>query len=152
MILLGQDVHHATLGIIELGRIGPAVGKRARGFNMKVICYDTVRRPDLENELEVEFADLNTPLAKSDFVTIHTPLLAETQHLIGEEQFRLVKKAATVGVKIGKSHVWRILHEAGVVYKRPKAAVRSPDPDYEEKAVKIRGYKQVASALQKRGY
>ena len=95
MILLGQDVHHATLGIIGLGRIGPAVGKRARGFNMKVICYDTVRRPDLENELGVEFADLNTPLAKSDFVTIHTSFLAETHHLIGEEQFRLVKKAAT---------------------------------------------------------
>jgi len=55
------------------------------------------------------------------------------------------------GIKIGKSHVWRILHEAGVVYKRPKAIVESPDPDYEEKAAKVKGYKRIAPALQKRG-
>jgi len=56
-----------------------------------------------------------------------------------------------VGVKISKSHVWRILHEAGIVHKRPKATVKSPDPDYERKAAKVRGYKRIAPALKKRG-
>jgi len=67
---------------------------------------------------------------------------------------RLLAKHLTkeVGIKIGKSHVWRILHEAGVVYKRPKAIVESPDPDYVEKAAKVRGYKRIAPALQKGGY
>jgi len=94
MILLGQDVHHAALGIIGLGRIGAEVAKRARGFDMKIIYYDTVRRPDLEKTLGVEFRDLRTLLAESDFVTVHCPLLPETYHLIGEEQFRLMKKTA----------------------------------------------------------
>ncbi len=57
-----------------------------------------------------------------------------------------------VGIKIGKSHVWRILHEAGIVHKRPKATVKSPDPDYATKAAKVRGYKRIAPALKKRGY
>jgi len=94
MILLGQDVHHATLGIIGLGRIGAEVAKRAKGFDMKVIYYDTVRRPDLEMKLGAEFRDLRTLLAESDFVTIHTPLIPETYHLIGEEQFKLMKRTA----------------------------------------------------------
>jgi len=67
---------------------------------------------------------------------------------------RLLAKHLTreVGIKIGKSHVWRILHEAGVVHKRPKAAVKSPDPDYARKAAKVRSYKRIAPALQKKGY
>jgi len=94
MILLGRDVHHATLGIIGLGRIGAEVAKRGKGFDMNVIYYDTVRRPGLEKKLGVEFRDLKTLLAESDFVTIHCPLLPETHHLIGEEQFKLMKKTA----------------------------------------------------------
>jgi glyoxylate reductase len=94
MILLGQDVHHATLGIIGLGRIGAEVAKRGRGFDMKVLYYDTIRRHDLEKNLGVEFKDLRSLLAESDFVMIHCPLLPETHHLIGEEQFKLMKKTA----------------------------------------------------------
>jgi glyoxylate reductase len=94
MILLGQDIHHATLGIIGLGRIGAEVAKRARGFDMKIVYYDTVRRPDLEKTLGMEFRDLKTLLAESDFVTVHCPLLPETYHLIGEEQLKIMKKTA----------------------------------------------------------
>jgi len=94
MILLGYDVHHATLGIIGLGRIGAEVAKRAKGFDMKILYYDSVRRPELEETLGVEFRDLKTLLAESDFVTVHTPLLSETYHLIGEEQFKIMKKTA----------------------------------------------------------
>lgn len=94
MILLGQDIHHAVLGIVGLGRIGAEVAKRGKGFDMRVIYYDTVRRPDLEKKLGIEFRDLKTLLSESDFVTIHCPLLPETHHLIGEEQFKLMKKTA----------------------------------------------------------
>jgi len=94
LILLGQDIHHATLGIIGLGRIGAEVAKRAKGFDMKVTYYDTVRRPDIEQKLGVEFKDLKTLLAESDFVSVHCPLLPETHHLFGAEQFKLMKKTA----------------------------------------------------------
>jgi transposase len=67
---------------------------------------------------------------------------------------RLLSRHLTreVGVKISKSQVWRILHEAGIVHKRPKATVKSPDPDYERKAAKVSAYKRIAPALEKRGY
>jgi glyoxylate reductase len=94
MILLGQDVHHSTFGIIGLGRIGTEVAKRAKGFDTKVIYYDAIRRPDLEKELGIEFRDLRTLLAESDFITVHAPLIPETYHLIGEEQFKIMKRTA----------------------------------------------------------
>jgi glyoxylate reductase len=94
LILLGQDVHHATLGIIGLGRIGAEVAKRGKGFDMKVIYFDTIRRPDLEKTLGAEYRDLKSLLAESDFITIHTPLLPETNHLISKEQFETMKKTA----------------------------------------------------------
>jgi glyoxylate reductase len=59
---------------------------------MKIIYYDTIRRPDLEKTLDIEFRELDALLAESDFVTIHCPLLPETYHLIGEEQFKIMKK------------------------------------------------------------
>jgi glyoxylate reductase len=94
MTLLGHDVHHATLGIIGLGRIGAEVARRAKGFDMRIIYYDTVRRPDLEKTLGVEFRELKSLFSESDFVTVHTPLLPETHHFIGEKQFNIMKKNA----------------------------------------------------------
>jgi transposase len=74
-------------------------------------------------------------------------------YLKNDWSVRLLSKHLTreAGVKIGKSHIWRILHEADIVHKRPKATVKSPDSDYERKAGKVRGYKRIAPALQKRG-
>ena len=94
MEMLGCDVHHKTLGIIGLGRIGAAVVKRARGFSMKVIYYDVVRRPN-EAELGVEYiGDIPTLLGMSDFVSIHVPLSRETRHLIGAKELALMKPTA----------------------------------------------------------
>jgi len=94
MEMLGCDVHHKTLGIIGLGRIGAAVAKRARGFSMKVIYYDVVRRPN-EAELGVEYiGDIPTLLGMSDFVSIHVPLSRETRHLIGAKELALMKPTA----------------------------------------------------------
>ncbi len=94
MGLLGMDIWQATLGIIGLGRIGAAVARRARGFAMRILYYDPARRPDLEAELGVEYAELDDLLAQSDFVTLHCPLNAETYHLIDERALRRMKPTA----------------------------------------------------------
>lgn len=88
---LGRDVHHATLGIIGLGRIGAAVAHRALGFHMKVLYYDLVRRESLEKQHGYQFVDLDTLLGQSDFITIHMPLTPETQKMIGREQLAKMK-------------------------------------------------------------
>ncbi len=96
MILLGQDIHHATLGIIGLGRIGAELAKRAKGFNMKVLYYDEVRRSEEEErQLGVEYvSELARLLSGADFISIHVPLLPQTHHLIGAAEFAMMKPTA----------------------------------------------------------
>ena len=96
LLFLGSDVYEKTLGIVGLGRIGMAVARRARGFNMKVIYYDVVRREDVERELGARYVDLETLLKESDFVTIHAPLSKETYHMIGDRELKLMKKTAYI--------------------------------------------------------
>ena len=91
---MGWDVHHATLGILGLGRIGAAVADRARGLQMKVLYYDTVRREDLEQQYGYQFVDLDTLLKESDFITLHTALSPETKGLIGESALAKMKPTA----------------------------------------------------------
>lgn len=95
MILLGQDIHHATLGIIGLGRIGIEVAKRARGFNMNVLYHDIVRNEEAERKLGIKYvSELTELLSTSDFISVHVPLLPETRHLIGANEFALMKATA----------------------------------------------------------
>lgn len=93
-MMLGYDVHGKKLGIIGLGRIGVAVAKRAKGFNMKVYYYDVTRRRELENELGIEYMELSQLLKESDFISIHVPLTSETRHLISEKELRMMKSTA----------------------------------------------------------
>lgn len=96
MLLLGQDIHHATLGIIGLGRIGLELAKRAKGFDMRVIYYDEIRRSEEEEkQFGIEFIpELPTLLPQSDFISLHVPLLPTTHHLFGAAQFSLMKPTA----------------------------------------------------------
>jgi glyoxylate reductase len=96
MVLLGQDVHRATLGIIGLGRIGAEVAKRARSFAMKVIYYSRKRRSEEEERrLGVEYVpDLATLFSRADFISVHVPLTPLTRHLIGAAEFALMKPTA----------------------------------------------------------
>jgi lactate dehydrogenase-like 2-hydroxyacid dehydrogenase len=91
---MGRDVHHATLGIVGLGRIGVAVAERARGFRMPVCYFDFVRREELEREFGYRYVSLETLLRESDFVTLHVPLLPETTGMIGPAQLALMKPTA----------------------------------------------------------
>lgn len=94
LLLLGQDVHHATLGLVGLGRIGAEMAKRARGFDMRVLYYDVARREDLEHELGITYAPLDALLAQADFVSVHTPLTAQTHHLMNRERFGQMRRGA----------------------------------------------------------
>jgi glyoxylate reductase len=95
MLLLGGDVHGKTLGIIGFGRIGRAMARRALGFGMRVLYQDAVAAdPATEQELRATRTDTATLLRESDFVSLHTPLLPETQHLINAKSLRTMKKTA----------------------------------------------------------
>jgi glyoxylate reductase len=94
-VLLGQDIHNATLGIIGLGRIGVEVAKRAKGFNMKLLYYDEIRRKEEETLLGVEYvSELAELLSSADFITVHVPLIPQTYHLIGAAEFATMKPTA----------------------------------------------------------
>lgn len=93
-MLIGRDIYGATLGLIGAGRIGSAVARRAKCFNMKILYYDVVRNPQIEKEAGAVFVPLDTLLRESDFISIHVPLTKETYHLIDAEKLKLVKKTA----------------------------------------------------------
>jgi glyoxylate reductase len=91
----GQDVHGATLGIVGMGRIGLAVARRARGFAMHVLYHDARRNLGAEQELGATYVErLDDLLARSDFVSLHVPLLAETRHLMDADRLRKMKRSA----------------------------------------------------------
>jgi len=93
--LLGSDIWGKTLGIVGLGRIGVAVARRARGFQMRVLYTNRSRvEPELERELRAEYTGLDTLLGESDFVTLHVPLTSDTHHLISTATFEKMKRSA----------------------------------------------------------
>jgi glyoxylate reductase len=96
-LLWGVDVYGKTLGVLGFGRIGRAVARRALGFNMRVLYHDEVRaEAAVERELRATYAERETLLRESDFVTVHTPLVPDTRHLIDERRLRLMKKTAVL--------------------------------------------------------
>jgi glyoxylate reductase len=94
MLLTGRDVHHATLGIVGMGRIGYEMAKRAHGFDMTVLYADVRPHEAAERDYGARRLPLDELLAQSDFVTIHTPLLPETRGLIGAEALARMKPTA----------------------------------------------------------
>ena len=94
MLLMGHDIHGATLGLVGLGRIGAEMARRASGFSMPILYYDVFRREDLEQSLGIEYAPLDEVLSRADFVSIHTPLTPETRHLMNAERFATMKRDA----------------------------------------------------------
>lgn len=95
-LFLGTDVYEATLGIVGMGRIGRAMARRATGFRMKILYTDAVRNEKAEQEFGASFVTLDQLLERSDFVTLHVPLMPETRHLIDAERLRQMKKTAVL--------------------------------------------------------
>ncbi len=93
-LLLGRDLWGATLGIVGFGRIGREMAKRARGFEMTVLAYDTYQDEKAARELGATYRPLDDVLRESDFVTLHVALTAETHHLIGARELGLMKREA----------------------------------------------------------
>ncbi|AFM00622.1 MULTISPECIES: D-glycerate dehydrogenase [Desulfitobacterium] len=91
MLLAGQDIFGATLGIVGMGRIGEALAKRAKGFDMKIIYYNRTPKPEVEKKLGVLYSSLEELLKESDFVCILTPYTTETRNLIGKKELELMK-------------------------------------------------------------
>lgn len=91
-IFLGNNMLGKTLGIIGLGRIGKMAARRARGWEMKVLYNKRSRDEKAEEELGIEFADLDRLLSESDFISLHVPLTDETRHMINKDAFLKMKK------------------------------------------------------------
>lgn len=91
----GVDVHHKTLGIIGMGRIGLALAQRAHfGFGMPILYNARRHHTEAEERFQARYCDLDTLLKESDFVCLVLPLTDETHHLIGKKQFEMMKKSA----------------------------------------------------------
>ncbi|PWC19913.1 glyoxylate/hydroxypyruvate reductase GhrB [Brenneria roseae subsp. roseae] len=101
----GTDVHHKTLGILGMGRIGLAVAQRAHfGFSMPILYNARRHHPQAEERFDARYCDLDTLLAESDFLCITLPLTAETHNLIGREQLAKMKSSAIL-INIGRGAV-----------------------------------------------
>ena len=92
---LGVDVHHATLGIFGLGRIGQAIARRAAGFEMKVLYHNRKRvAPEIEKRVNATHVSKDDLLRQSDFVVLQVPYSPETHHMIGQRELKLMKPTA----------------------------------------------------------
>jgi glyoxylate reductase len=96
LLLLGQDVHHATIGIVGLGRIGQEVAKRATGFDMRILYYDAYRREDLEQQHGYTYVQMDELLRESDFVTLHVDLNPSTRQMINAAALATMKPTAVL--------------------------------------------------------
>jgi glyoxylate reductase len=95
-LLMGHDIHHATIGIIGFGRIGQGMARRASGFDMRILYYDPLVDDEVGRALGAEPRSLDEVLAESDFVSVHVPLIPETHHLIGEAELKKMKSSCVL--------------------------------------------------------
>ncbi|MBP2239846.1 glyoxylate reductase [Cytobacillus eiseniae] len=96
MLLTGQDIYQSTIGIIGLGRIGEALAKRAKGFNMNILYHNRNRKPEVEVALGIQYTSIEELLRNADFVCIMTPYTTETKNMIRKEHFRMMKNSAII--------------------------------------------------------
>jgi glyoxylate reductase len=133
LMMLGQDVHHKTLGVVGFGRIGKALARRARGFAMRVLYHDVYRpSADVEQELGAEYRDLEDLLRESDFISLHTNLTPQTRHLINAERLALMKPTAVLvntsrGPAIDEAALARALREGQIFAAGLDVFEREPD-------------------------
>lgn len=93
-LLAGADVHHKTIGIVGMGKIGQAVAKRAAGFDMNILYHNRSRNKEAEQRLGATYCSFDELLEAADFVVCLTPLTKETRHMFNSEAFRKMKRSA----------------------------------------------------------
>jgi len=91
---LGADLHGATLGIVGMGKIGQAVAERAQGFGLRLVYSNPTPRPEIEKRLGASHLPLSDLLRQSDFISLHTPLTADTRGLIDTAALKSMKPNA----------------------------------------------------------
>lgn len=95
LLFCGAEVHHSTLGLIGAGRIGKVMAQRAHGFDMNIIYYDVYRmKPEEEAAYHLTYLPMDEVLKQADFVSVHTPYMPATHHLISERELSLMKSSA----------------------------------------------------------
>ncbi|RLG97103.1 D-glycerate dehydrogenase [Candidatus Bathyarchaeota archaeon] len=130
---LGRDLSGKVLGIIGLGRIGSAVARRAKAFNMKIIYYDILRRENLEKSLGAIYVDFDSLLGTSDFISVHVPLTEATRGLIGERELKKMKSSSYLvntsrGAVVDEEAVCRALEEGWIAGAALDVFVKEPLP------------------------
>ena len=118
-LIIAEDVSEKTLGIVGLGRIGKAVARRAKGFEMRVLAYDKVQDERFAEEYGIRYVSLEELLSSSDFVTIHLSPSPESGKFIGESQLRQMKPTAYLinasrGIIVDESALIRALQEGWI--------------------------------------
>ncbi len=114
---MGNQLFNKTLGVVGLGRIGMAVAKMAKGFDMKVLGYDPFAAPKEAEDYGIEVTDdINRIYKESDFISVHVPKNEETLNMIGLEQFKMMKPTARVvnvarGGIINEDELYKALEE-----------------------------------------
>ncbi|WP_226682282.1 2-hydroxyacid dehydrogenase [Sutcliffiella horikoshii] len=103
-LLAGADVHHKTIGIVGMGKIGQAVARRAKGFGMKILYHNRNRHIEAEQELGAAYRSFEQLLEHSDYVVCLTPLTDATRHLFNDEAFKLMKESAFF-INVGRGQV-----------------------------------------------
>ena len=115
MLMLGGDISGQTLGVIGTGRIGTAFALMSKGFNMRVL-YSGKPNPALDKELNAENVDQDTLIRESDFISLHVPLRPENHHMIGRQEFKMMKPTAYLintarGPVVDEAELVRVLKE-----------------------------------------
>lgn len=139
-LLLGRNVHGKTIGIFGLGRIGTAVARRAKGFNMRIIYRSRTRKEAAEKETGAVYAEFPELLRESDFIVITSPLTEETRGRFGLDEFREMKNSSII-VNIGRGP---IIKEKELVTALKEGHiwgagldVYESEPDVEEELLKL---------------
>ncbi|WP_342323105.1 glyoxylate/hydroxypyruvate reductase GhrB [Kosakonia sp. BYX6] len=126
----GIDVHHKTLGIVGMGRIGLALAQRAHfGFGMPILYNARRHHAEAEERFQARYCELETLLKESDFVCLVLPLTEETHHLIGQKQFELMKKSA-IFINAGRGQV---VDEAALIAALQNGEIHAAGLDVFEK-------------------
>lgn len=93
---IGVELQGKTLGVVGLGRIGRTVSARARAFGMKIVAFDPFVAPEQARDLDIEVASIDDVFARADFLTVHTPLTAETRGIVGQAAFARMKQGVRI--------------------------------------------------------